>query len=125
MQNLLDNDFNTLPTVFLYLLHTAESLYQNNVSKSIKNRRNAALMIQPDTVLITCYLWGVLHLCETTKAKHQLACTLFPDFPEYSRFVRRCNAIMPCFQSIRRALVFQEVQDIKVSIIDILKQLNN
>lgn len=118
MQNLLDNDFNTLPTVFLYLLHTVESLYQNNVSKSIKNRRNTALMIQPDTVLITCYLWGVLHLCETTKAKHQLACTLFPDFLEYSRFVRRCNALMPCIQSIRRALVFQEVQDIKVSIID-------
>jgi hypothetical protein len=109
---------NTLPKVFVYLLNTIETLYQSQVTDSIKNRRNTAMMLQTDPVLITCYLWGVIHLCETTKAKHQLACGLFSDFPEYSRFVRRCNALLPFIQRMRQAFVFREVQGIDVSIID-------
>ena len=68
--------------------------------------------------MITCYLWGVLHFSETLKAKHQLAQSLFPNFLEYSRFVRRCNALLPSIQLIRQALVFKEVEGIDVSIID-------
>ncbi|MDM5143666.1 hypothetical protein ICE98_00737 [Lactococcus lactis] len=63
-------------------------------------------------------LWGVLHFSETLKAKHQLAQSLFPNFLEYSRFVRRCNALLPSIQVIRQALVFKEVEGISVSIID-------
>ena len=65
--------------------------------------------------MITCYLWGVLHFSETLKAKHQLAQSLFPNFLEYSRFVRRCNALLPSIQLIRQALVFKEVEGIDVS----------
>ena len=61
---------------------------------------------------------GRTAFCETLKAKHQLAQSLFPNFLEYSRFVRRCNALLPSIQVIRQALVFKEVEGISVSIID-------
>ena len=38
---------------------------------------------------------GRTAFCETLKAKHQLAQSLFPNFLEYSRFVRRCNTLLP------------------------------
>ena len=61
---------------------------------------------------------GRTAFCETLKAKHQLAQSLFPNFLEYSRFVRRCNTLLPSIQVIRQALVFKEVEGISVSIID-------
>uniref|UniRef100_UPI003242062B hypothetical protein n=1 Tax=Lactococcus sp. TaxID=44273 RepID=UPI003242062B len=47
-----------------------------------------------------------------------MAQSLFPNFLEYSRFVRRCNALLPSIQVIRQALVFKEVEGMSVSIID-------
>ena len=82
-----------------------------------QNRKNVHLATS-DCLVITCYLWGVLHFSETLKAKHQLAQSLFPNFLEYSRFVRRCNALLPSIQVIRQALVFKEVEGMSVSIID-------
>ncbi|MEI3630977.1 IS982 family transposase [Lactococcus lactis subsp. lactis] len=83
----------------------------------VQNRKNVHLATS-DCLVITCYLWGVLHFSETLKAKHQLAQSLFPNFLEYSRFVRRCNALLPSIQVIRQALVFKEVEGMSVSIID-------
>ncbi|TNU93335.1 IS982 family transposase, partial [Lactococcus cremoris] len=83
----------------------------------VKNRKNVHLATS-DCLVIACYLWGVLHFSETLKAKHQLAQSLFPNFLEYSRFVRRCNALLPSIQVIRQALVFKEVEGMSVSIID-------
>lgn len=60
----------------------------------------------------------MIHFSETLKAKHQLAQSLFPDFLEYSRFVRRCSALFPSIHVIRQELVFQEVEGINGSIID-------
>lgn len=68
-----------LPKVFAYLLHAVEKLYQKSVPTAIKSRKNIHLA-QPDCLVITCYLWGILHFCETLKAKYQLAKSLFPDF---------------------------------------------
>ena len=107
----------TLPKVFVYLLTTIETLYQTSVPLEVQNRRNVHLATS-DCLVIACYLWGVLHFSETLKAKHQLAQTLFPNFLEYSRFVRRCNALLPSIQVIRQALVFKEVEGMSVSIID-------
>lgn len=83
----------------------------------VQNRKNAHLATH-DCVVIACYLWGLLHFSETLKAKHQLAQSILPDFLEYSRFVPRCNAVLPSIQRIRQTLVFQEVKGIIVSIID-------
>jgi len=47
-----------------------------------------------------------------------LAQSLFPNFLEYSRFVRRCNALLPSIQVICQALIFKEVEGMSVSIID-------
>ena len=107
----------TLPKVFVYLLNTIETLYQTSVPLEVQNRKNIQLATS-DCLVIACYLWGVLHFCETLKAKHQLALTLFPDFIEYSRFTRRCAALLPSLQLMRQALVFKEIKDIDVSIID-------
>jgi hypothetical protein len=87
----------TLPKVFVYLLTTIETLYQNSVPLEVQNRKNVHLATS-DCLVIACYLWGVLHFSETLKAKHQLAQSLFPNFLEYSRFVRRCNALLPSIQ---------------------------
>jgi Transposase DDE domain. len=107
----------TLPKVFVYLLATIESLYQSTVPLEVQKRKNIQLAT-PDCLVIACYLWGVIHFSETLKAKHQLAQSMFPDFLEYSRFVRRCNALLPSIQLIRQGLVFQEIKGISVSIID-------
>nr|ARW71150.1 transposase IS982 [uncultured bacterium] len=107
----------TLPKVFVYLLTTIETLYQTSVPLEVQNRKNVHLATS-DCLVIACYLWGVLHFSETLKAKHQLAQSLFPNFLEYSRFVRRCNALLPSIQVIRQALVFKEVEGMSVSIID-------
>ncbi|MCT3141130.1 IS982 family transposase, partial [Lactococcus lactis] len=106
-----------LPKVFVYLLTTIETLYQTSVPLEVQNRKNVHLATS-DCLVIACYLWGVLHFSETLKAKHQLAQSLFPNFLEYSRFVRRCNPLLPSIQVIRQALVFKEVEGISVSIID-------
>lgn len=107
----------TLPKVFVYLLTTVENLYHTHVSIEVQNRKNIHLATS-DCLVITCYLWGVIHFSETLKAKHQLAQSLFPYFLEYFRFVRRCNAFLPSIQVIRQELVFKEVEGISVSIID-------
>ncbi|WP_332373608.1 IS982 family transposase [Lactococcus cremoris] len=107
----------TLPKVFVYLLTTIETLYQTRVPLEVQNRKNVHLATS-DCLVIACYLWGVLHFSETIKAKHQLAQSLFPNFLEYSRFVRRCNALLLSIQLIRQALVFKEFEGIDVSIID-------
>ena len=107
----------TLPKVFVYLLTTIETLYQTKVPLEVQNRKNVHLATS-DCLVIACYLWGVLHFSETIKAKHQLAQSLFPNFLEYSRFVRRCNALLLSIQLIRQALVFKEFEGIDVSIID-------
>ncbi|EQC93178.1 transposase, partial [Lactococcus cremoris subsp. cremoris TIFN3] len=99
----------TLPKVFVYLLTTIETLYQTRVPLEVQNRKNVHLATS-DCLVIACYLWGVLHFSETLKAKHQLAQSLFPNFLEYSRFVPRCNALLPSIQVIRQALVFKEVE---------------
>ena len=104
----------TLTKVFVYLLTSIEAIYQTSVPLEIQNRKNVHLATS-DCLVITCYLWGVLHFSETLKAKHQLAQSLFPNFLEYSRFVRRCNALLPSIQLIRQALVFKEVEGIDVS----------
>ena len=107
----------TLPKVFVYLLTTIETLYQTKVPLEVQNRKNVHVATS-DCLVIACYLWGVLHFSETLKAKHQLAQSLFPNFLEYSRFVRRCNALLLSIQLIRQALVFKEFEGIDVSIID-------
>ena len=90
----------TLPKVFVYLLTTIETLYQTRVPLEVQNRKNVHLATS-GCLVIACYLWGVLHFSETLKAKHQLAQSLFPNFLEYSRFVRRCNALLTSIQVIR------------------------
>ena len=107
----------TLTKVFVYLLTSIEAIYQTSVPLEVQNRKNVHLA-PSDCLVIACYLWGVLHFSETLKAKHQLAQSLFPNFLEYSRFVRRCNALLLSIQLIRQALVFKEVEGIDVSIID-------
>ena len=107
----------TLTKVFVYLLTSIEAIYQTSVPLEVQNRKNVHLATS-DCLVITCYLWGVLHFSQTLKAKHQLAQSLFPNFLEYSRFVRRCNALLLSIQVIRQALVFKEVEGIDVSIID-------
>ncbi len=62
----------TLTKVFVYLLTSIEAIYQTSVPLEIQNRKNVHLATS-DCLVITCYLWGVLHFSETLKAKHQLA----------------------------------------------------
>ena len=95
----------TLTKVFVYLLTSIEAIYQTSVPLEIQNRKNVHLATS-DCLVIAFYLWGVLHFSETLKGKHQLAQNLFPNCLEYSRFVRRCNALLPSIQLIRQALVF-------------------
>ncbi|MDM5143290.1 hypothetical protein ICE98_00361 [Lactococcus lactis] len=79
------------PKFCVYLLTTIETLYQTRVPLEVQNRKNVHLATS-DMLSYRLLPMGVLHFSETLKAKHQLAQSLFPNFLEYSRFVRRCNA---------------------------------
>ncbi|MGX6975581.1 IS982 family transposase [Pseudolactococcus laudensis] len=54
----------TLTKVFVYLLTSIEAIYQTSVPLEIQNRKNVHLATS-DCLVITCYLWGVLHFSET------------------------------------------------------------
>ena len=54
----------TLTKVFVYLLTSIEAIYQTSVPLEIQNRKNVHLATS-DCLVITCYLWGVLHFMAT------------------------------------------------------------
>ena len=101
----------TVPTIFVYLLTTIETLYQTSVPLEVQNRKNVHLATS-DCLVIECYLCDVLHFTETIKAKHQLPHRILPNFLESSRFVRRLDTHIHSTEVTRLALSSPKVQRI-------------
>jgi len=47
-------------TVFNQILEIVVKLYKKYVPVQIKNRKNVDKLVQPDTVIIACVLWGFM-----------------------------------------------------------------
>jgi len=47
--------------VFSEILTIIDELYQKYAPISVKNRKNKHLQKQPDTVIISCVIWGMIN----------------------------------------------------------------
>lgn len=69
-------------TVFNQILKIAVKLYKKCIPATIKNRKNVDKLVQPDTVIIACVLWGS---CLGTTAKE-------PRTVRYEQFYSSLNS---------------------------------
>jgi len=113
--------FNYTPT-FNAILKQVTSLYTQFVPDEVKNRKNVHLAKQPDTVLLTCYLYGILHSCTTLIGIYRLSKERFgSEFPSRTRFIRTCNNLKQALELMNQGLLQSNVsKNEKIGIIDSL-----
>jgi hypothetical protein len=112
---------NYTPT-FNAILKQVTSLYNTFVPDKIKYRKNIHLAKQPDTVLLTCYLYGILHSCTTLIGIYRLSKERFGlVFPSRTRFIRTCSHLKQSLELMNQGLLQTNIsQNEKVGIIDSL-----
>ncbi|GHU37729.1 hypothetical protein FACS1894193_06010 [Bacilli bacterium] len=109
-------------TTFNEMHIRVKTLYERFAPAEVKYRKNNHLAKQPDTVLLTCYLFGMLHSCTTLIGIYRLSKTLFgSQFPSRTRFIRTCNNLKQTLELINQGLVKENVSaDEQIGIIDSL-----
>lgn len=115
MQSNYTRTFNTI-------LKQVTSLYNTFVPNKIKCRKNIHLAKQPDIVLLTCYLYGILHSCTTLIGIYRLSKERFGmNFPSRTRFIRTCNNLKQALDLINKGLLQNNIStNEKIGIIDSL-----
>ena len=95
---------------FKNLLAQVSDLYEKHAPDVVKKRKNIHLAKQPDAVILSCYLLGILYSCKTLIGTYRLACSIYgKDFPSRTRFIRTCNHLQPTLALINQALVQENV----------------
>lgn len=95
--------------VFSEILKIIDELYQKYAPIAVKNRKNKHLQKQPDTVIISCVIWGMMNGLITQRAIYRsVRSTLhFENFPERSRFTRLCCQLVITIKIIRYRFVLE------------------
>ncbi|MGF1919643.1 IS982 family transposase, partial [Enterococcus faecalis] len=77
-------------TTYQAILEKVEELYLKFVPDTIRLRRNINQQKQPDTVIISTIIWGMMMGFPTQISTYQAVCALlYPDdFPSHSRYNR-------------------------------------
>jgi|GEM_PF-5593281 len=109
-------------TTFNEMFTRVNQLYAQFVPSEVKNRKNIHLAKQPDEVLITCYLFGILVSCTSMLGIYRLSKSMFgKDFPDRSRFSRTINNLKQTIELMNQGLIQSEdVMDEQLGIIDSL-----
>ncbi|PEP93147.1 IS982 family transposase, partial [Bacillus toyonensis] len=70
-------------TVFNQILEIVVKLYKKCIPTTIKNRKNVDKLVQPDTVIIACVLWGFMLGYKSQRATYRAVRTIlfFTEFP--------------------------------------------
>lgn len=89
--------------MFSEILEIIQLLYSRYVPGQIKNRKNVHLLKQPDTVIISCVIWGMMNGLITQRAIYRSVRTVLTleDFPDRSRFTRLCANLTLAIKIIR------------------------
>lgn len=109
-------------TTFNEMLTRVSQLYTQFAPHEVKNRKNIHLAKQPDEVLITCYLFGILVSCTSISGIYRLAKSMFgKKFPERTRFSRTINNLKQTIELMNQGLIqSDEVMEEQLGIIDSL-----
>lgn len=104
------------------LLSTIQLLYKRCVPKSVKNRKNIHLAIQPDEVILTCMIWGIIQNHPTQIATYRAVRSLFfrENFPSRTRYSRTSANLAQTMKCMRVLLTKQNVQNENFAIVDSL-----
>jgi len=92
---------------FQAILSKVEGLYDKFAPEAVKKRKNIELAIQPDPVIISCAIWGIVQGHPSQLATYRAVVeNLFPnDFPERSRYTRTCANLAFILKLIRHHLM--------------------
>jgi len=97
---------NNFITTFNELLTRVSALYDSFAPSEVKNRKNVHLAKQPDAVLLTCYMFGILHSCTTLVGIYRLSKSIFgAQFPSRTRFIRTCNNLKQTLELMNQGLL--------------------
>ncbi|MGF9954632.1 IS982 family transposase [Bacillus mycoides] len=107
-------------TVFNQILEIVVKLYKKCVPTKIKNRKNVDRLVQPDTVIITCVLWGLMLGYTSQRATYRALRTIlsFSEFPSRTRYTRLCASLVYAIKIIRFFLVKQKTKNVTTAIVD-------
>jgi hypothetical protein len=99
-------------TLFENLLLQVSDLYEKYAPDEVKHRRNTHLLKQPDAVILTCYLYGILHSCTTLIGIYRLCRTIYgKNFPSRTRFIRKCNNLQQTLSFINQSFMKKSEPD--------------
>ncbi|WP_438781457.1 IS982 family transposase [Enterococcus sp. DIV0187] len=95
--------------MFSEILEIIQSLYKRYVPAKIKNRKNTHLLKQPDTVIISCVIWGMMNGLTTQRAIYRSVRSVLAleHFPDRSRFTRLCVNLTTAIKLIRYRFVIE------------------
>lgn len=95
--------------MFSEILEIIRLLYKEYVPKQIKNRKNIHLLKQPDTVIISCVIWGMMNGLTTQRAIYRFVRSVLAleNFPDRSRFTRLCANLTIAIKIIRYRFVIK------------------
>lgn len=97
-------------TTFNEMLTRVSTLYETFAPVEVKKRKNIQLAKQSDSVLLTCYLFGILHSCTTLVGIYRLSKSMFgAQFPSRTRFIRTCNNLKKTLELINQGLLKTQV----------------
>ncbi|MGQ7197880.1 IS982 family transposase, partial [Escherichia sp. HC-TM1] len=108
-----DNDTDT-HTVFNQILEIVVKLYKKCIPAVIKHRKNVDKLVQPDTVIIACVLWGFMLGYNSQRATYRAVRTIlfFTEFPSRTRYTRLCANVTYAIKMIRFFFVKQKTKNV-------------
>ncbi|PEQ09103.1 IS982 family transposase, partial [Bacillus toyonensis] len=121
MQSLKYTDnYTDTHTVFNQILEIVNKLYKKYVPAKIKNRKNVDKLVQPDTVIIACILWGFMLGYTSQRATYRAVRTIlsFTEFPSRTRYIRLCASLTHAIKIIRFFFVKQKTKNVMTAIVD-------
>jgi len=95
--------------MFSEILEIIQELYCRYVPVQIKNRKSVHLLKQPDTVIISCVIWGMMNGLTTQRAVYRSVRSVLSleNFPDRSRFTRLCANLTIAIKIIRYRFVIE------------------
>ncbi|MEW4237053.1 IS982 family transposase [Bacillus thuringiensis] len=102
------------------MLEIVVKLYKKCVPATIKNRKNVDKLVQPDTVIITCVLWGLMLGYNNQRATYRAVRTILflTEFPSRTRYDRLCASLTYAIKIIRFFFVKQKTKNVMTAIVD-------
>lgn len=114
------NNYTDTYTVFNQILEIVVKLYKKCIPATIKNRKNIDTLVQPDTVIIACVLWGFMLGYKSQRATYRAVRTIlfFTEFPSRTQYTRLYASLTYAIKIIRFFFVKQKTKNVTTAIVD-------